>query len=105
MTAHTDCTYTSNKRTNSSVVELQNGSFVVIDAIYHGSDNNAYISARKLSCSPVKYNFVTMRHVLKVNRTAASTSVIQRAQIKRIVVLVALESGAYVCLTPSSFTV
>ncbi|KAL1454698.1 hypothetical protein MTO96_043708 [Rhipicephalus appendiculatus] len=100
----TDSMYASNKRTDSSVVELQDGCFVIIEGIYHGSDNKGYISARKLSCSPVKYNLVTMHHVLKVNRKAANATLIQCSQISKVVVFVDLESASYVCLPPSSFT-
>ncbi|XP_037525297.1 uncharacterized protein LOC119402235 [Rhipicephalus sanguineus] len=100
----TDSMYASNKRTDSSVVILQDGCFSVIEGIYHGSDNKAYISTRKLSCTPVKYNLVTMCHVLKVNRKAANTSLIQCSEISQVVVFVDLESASYVCLPPSSVT-
>ncbi|XP_037278000.2 uncharacterized protein LOC119170838 isoform X1 [Rhipicephalus microplus] len=100
----TDSMYASNKRTNSSVVELQNGHFVIVEEIYHGSDNKAYISARKLSCSPVMYNLVAMSHVLKVNHKAANTSLVECSEIRKVVVFVELERASYVCFPPSSFT-
>ncbi|XP_049272799.1 uncharacterized protein LOC125758995 [Rhipicephalus sanguineus] len=99
----TDCSYASKKKTNSSVIQLLDGSFAIIEKIILSGDNTS-ICVRKLRCRPVNYDLVTVNHVQKVLFKESPAVIIQPLEIRSVSVLINLENVSYVCAPPSTLS-
>lgn len=89
------------KKTNSSCIQLTDGTYAIIEKILCNNNSEACIMARKLTCTPLKYTSTVTRHLLKVLEEA-EVFVVKASNVSTVCVLIQLEH-TFVSPIPSSF--
>lgn len=102
-TVYTSHNYSSKKKTNSSVVRLADQSYAVIETILM-KQGEVYIAARRLHCSAVKYSTLVMEHLVKVQREAATTTLVSASEIFSVCAHMQVGPNIFISPVPSSFT-
>nr|XP_037271164.1 uncharacterized protein LOC119163305 [Rhipicephalus microplus] len=100
---YTSHNYSSKKKTNSSVVRLADQSYAVIETILM-KQGEVYIAARRLHCSAVKYSTLVMEHLVKVQREAATTTLVSASEIFSVCAHMQVGPNIFISPVPSSFT-
>lgn len=96
--------YAVGKKTNSSAVQLADGSYAVIEKIICQSNIRGYVVVKRLKCTPVKNSLVTMTHLLRVVKEAATYDLLPISEISNISVLIQVDKNVHISPVPSSLT-
>lgn len=94
--------YAQGKKNNSSVVQLVDGTFAVVENIVL-NNGSGFLLVVRMKCTKLRFPSVEMRHVLKVVYICKYMEVVPLSSVHTLGIFMKLNS-TFVCPIPRSYT-